>query len=97
MNTKLKAIVLGSLIAGSLMASAGPVMAQDYWHWSEHEHRWARRANLRSDYRDLQQARWQLEYDRRHGASRRRIAEDEARIRDIERDIRLDRRYLSRR
>jgi uncharacterized protein YlxW (UPF0749 family) len=95
MNTKLKAIVFGSLIAGSLMASAGPVMAHDYWHWSQHERRWARRADLRSDYRDLQEARRQLEYDRRHGASRRRIAEDEARIRDIERDIRLDRRYLS--
>jgi hypothetical protein len=92
MNAKLKAIVFGSFLAGSLMMSVGPAMAQDYWRWSERDHRWTRRAALRSDYRDLERARWQLEYDLRHGASRRRIAEDRARIREIERDIRADRR-----
>jgi hypothetical protein len=92
MHIKLTTIALGSLVAGSLLMSAGPVMAHDYWHWSAHEHRWARRADLRSDRRDLAEARRQLEYDRHHHASRRRIAEDEARIRDIERDIRADRR-----
>lgn len=51
-----------------------------------------RRAELRSDYRDLMRAREQLEYDRRHHARRRKIAEDEARIRDIEREINADRR-----
>ena len=85
-------MLFGSLIAGSLLASTGPVMARDYWHWSERDRRWDRRAELRSDYRDLAAARRQLEYDRRHHASRRRIAEDEARIRQIERDIRADRR-----
>jgi outer membrane murein-binding lipoprotein Lpp len=92
MKTKLRKMIFGSLIAGSLLASAGPVMAHDYWHWSERDRRWVRRAELRSDYRDLAAARRQLEYDRRHHASRRRIAEDEARIREIERDIRADRR-----
>ena len=92
MKTKLRKMIFGSLIAGSLLASAGPLMAHDYWHWSERDRRWYRRAELRSDYRDLAAARRQLEYDRRHHASRRRIAEDEARIREIERDIRADRR-----
>ena len=92
MKTKLRKMIFGSLIAGSLLASTGPVMAHDYWHWSERDRRWYRRAELRSDYRDLAAARRQLEYDRRHHASRRRIAEDEARIREIERDIRADRR-----
>ena len=92
MNRKLKSVIFGSLIAGSLLMSAGPVLAYDYWHWSARDHRWARRADIRSDYRDLQEARRQLEYDRRYGASRRRIAQDEARIWDIERDIHFDRR-----
>jgi DNA-binding FadR family transcriptional regulator len=96
MHSKLKSMVLGGVIAGSLIMSAGPAMARDYWHWSERGQRWSRRADLRSDYRDLAQARRQLEFDRAHHASRRRIAQDLARIRDIEADIRADRRELAR-
>ena len=92
MNSKFRTIVFGALVAGSLLASAGPVLAHDYWHWSERDRRWDRRAEWRSDHRDLAAARRQLEYDRRHHASRRKIAEDEARIRDIERDLRFARR-----
>jgi len=95
MNSKLKSLVIGSLIAGSLAFSASSVSARDYWHWSEREHRWDRRADLRSDYRDLAQARRQLEYDRAHHASRRVIARDLERIRDIENDIREDRRAFN--
>ena len=91
MNTKLKSISVGSLVAVSLMMSAGPAMAHDYWHWSRQEHRWARRSDLRSDLMDLTEARQQLDYDRHHHTSRRKIAEDEARVRDIERDIHIDR------
>jgi hypothetical protein len=103
MNRKINGLIFGSFILGSLAISTGPAMARDYWqardywHWSEREQRWDRRAELRSEYRDLEQARRQLEYDLRHGASRRRIAQDEARIRDIELAIREDRRQLSRR
>jgi hypothetical protein len=97
MNRKINGLIFGSFILGSLAISTGPAMARDYWHWSEREQRWDRRAELRSEYRDLEQARRQLEYDLRHGASRRRIARDEARIRDIELAIREDRRQLSRR
>jgi hypothetical protein len=87
MNRKIGVLVFGSLIFGSLTTSAGPVMARDFWHWSEREHRWDRRADLRTDEKDLAEAKRQLEYDRNHHASRRKVAEDEARIRDIERDI----------
>jgi DNA-binding FadR family transcriptional regulator len=90
MSTKIKSLMSSTVLAGSLILSAAPVMAREYWHWYEKDHRWEHRADLRSDQRDLAQARRQLEYDRAHHASRRTIAQDEARIRDIERDIRAD-------
>jgi hypothetical protein len=86
MTRKTKTLLLGSLLVGSLATSALPVMARDFWHWHDSEHRWERRAE-RSDERDLAQARRQLEYDREHHAIRRKIAEGEARVRDIERDL----------
>ncbi len=73
MNTKLKNLVMGSVIATSLALSASSVLAHDYWHWSEQQRRWDRRADLRSDYRDLAQARRQLEYDRAHHANRKTV------------------------
>ena len=79
-------LLLGGLLAGSLVVSAVPASADDFWHWRERDHRWERRAE-RSEQRDLDQARQQLEYDRSHRANRRRIAQDEARIRDLERDV----------
>ena len=88
MGNKTKTLLLGGLVAGSLVTSTIPVVAQDYWHWHERDHRWERRADLRSEERDLAEARRQLEYDRSHHARRRTIAQDEARVRDIERDIR---------
>lgn len=90
MTNTIKLFTLSSFVIVSLLAPASSVLARDYWHWSNN--RWERRANLRSDYHDLEQARRQLDYDRRHHASRKKIAEDEARVRDIERDIQVDRR-----
>jgi hypothetical protein len=90
MTSNIKLFTLSSLVTVSLLAPASSALARDYWHWSNN--RWDRRADLRSDRHDLEQARRQLDYDRRHHASRKKIAEDEARIRDIERDIQLDRR-----
>ena len=86
MRSKTKTLVLGSLLAGSLVTLPLPVMARDFWHWHEREHRWERRAE-RSEESDLAEARRQLKYDREHHAVRSRIAEGEARIRDIERDL----------
>jgi hypothetical protein len=93
MKTPFTKVVVGTLIAGSLMIAAGPALAHDYRYWPERERRsgWERRAELRRDYRELAAARRQLEYDRAHGASRRRIAEDLRRIREIEREIAFDR------
>ena len=90
MSTKIKSLVSSTVLAGSLMLSAAPVMAREYWHWYEKDHRWEHRADIRSDRRDLAQAKRQLDYDRTHHGSSRTIAQDEARIRDIERDIRGD-------
>jgi hypothetical protein len=72
--------------------SASPAMAQREWRWN-YEDRWEHRAELQRHYRDLEDARRQLDYDLRHGASRWRIADDEARIREIERNIRTEERY----
>lgn len=95
MNSKFKCLVVGGLIAGSLAFSTSPALARDYWHWSEKQHRWDRRADLRSDNHDLAQARRQLENDRAHHANRRVIARDRERIQDIENDIREDRRAFN--
>ena len=96
MSTKIRSLLSSSILAGSIVISAAPIMARDYWHWRANDHRWERRAELRSDRRDLAEARRQLEYDRAHQASRRKIAQDEARIREIERDIREDMRQSRR-
>jgi hypothetical protein len=96
MKRKISGLIFGSLILGSLMVSTNPAMARHEWRWADNEQRWERRADLRREYRELEDARRQLEYDLRRGASRRRIAEDEARIRQIENAIRAERRELSR-
>ncbi len=87
---RIKTIMLGGLIVGSLVMSAGRVIAQDHWHWSDQEHQWNHRADLRSDYNDLREAKRQLENDRRHHADRRRIADDRRRIDEIQDDINAD-------
>jgi len=73
-----------------MLLPAGPATARDYWHWSDTNRRWDHNAEIRSDQRDLARARRQLDYDRAHHASRRTIAQDEARIRDLEHDLRQD-------
>ena len=90
MSSKAKTIVSTGLIVGFLTISTTPAVASNYWHWVEKGHRWERRADIRSSQRDLTQAKRQLEYDRSHHASRRTIAQDEARVRDIKRDIGAD-------
>jgi Spy/CpxP family protein refolding chaperone len=89
-NCKIAAVVTGVLTTGALMMPVS-ASAADYWHWSAKEKRWDHRADLRSDQQDLAEARRQLEYDRNHHANRRKIAEDEARVRDIEHEVHADR------
>ena len=91
MRNKSKTLVLAGLLAGSLVMSAVPVVAQDYWqrHVADYQsYQWERRKVPPYEQRDLDQARDQLEYDRAHRASRRRIAQDEARIQEIQMNIR---------
>ena len=90
MDHTIKAVVLGALLAGALLTPVS-ASATDYWHWSAKDKHWDHRADLRSDQRDLAEARRQLNYDRSHHGSRHKIGEDEARVRDIERDIHADR------
>lgn len=96
MNRKISPLIFGSLIVRSLISSS-PALARHEWRWSTYqEDRWENRADLRRGYRELEDARRQLQYDLRHGASSRRIARDEARIREIEDNIRAERREFSR-
>ena len=101
---KLKTIISGSLITGSLIMAAAPALAIDEWYRSPREIRRDILSNqdaLRRQYDELAAARRQLDWDIEHGASRRRIADDRQRIQDalndiasLERDIRQDRREL---
>lgn len=93
MNRKIKLFVFASLVLSSLATSSSPAWARHEWRWSDYQED---RRDLRRNYRELEDARQQLQYDLRHGASRRRIARDEARIRALEDDIRADRREFSR-
>ena len=104
MNTKFKTIVLGTLVAGSLVLSAGPVLARDDWHGRYDDHRWNGvrrdtgndRRDLRQDYADLARARRQRAFDRRHHAGRRRLGWEHRQIHDLLNDIHNDRRDIRR-
>jgi len=52
----LKNFVLGGLVSGTLLATTTPVFARDYWHRSREYNRCDHRADLRSDYHDLEEA-----------------------------------------
>ena len=94
MNTRTQTLLVAAILTGSLTLQAVPALAHDYWHWAAREHRWERRTDIRSDRRDLAEARRQLDWDLQHHASRRKIAQDRARIADLERDIHEDRRAM---
>jgi hypothetical protein len=93
---KYRAMVLGGMLAGSLIVSASPVLAQT---WRE-----VRRDEniLNRDHEQLLQDRETLDRHLRYGASswqiardQDRIREDEANIRRDEAELRRDRRELS--
>ena len=93
MKSTSKTMVFAALLAGSLVISAAPVKAWD-WPWARHnlaqaderkvEHskherdRWDKHWGKGKDYDEYQQARQQALYDASHGASRKKIAEDDA-------------------
>jgi hypothetical protein len=97
MNGNLKTAVFGGLLAGSLFMSAVPAMARDHywdrsrpygWHDQGYHRGWDRRGDYRSNYyNELEQARQQLNYDASHHKSRKRLAQDEQRIRQLEEEM----------
>lgn len=89
--SKMKNVVLGGLIAATLITSAGPVLAVDRGWGYQNQGYW-NRSESRSDYTQLEQARAKLEYDLRHHASRKKLAQDQAAIQAILDDIQRDRR-----
>jgi hypothetical protein len=120
MNSKLKTVVFGGLIAGSLMMSAAPAMARD-WRDNDRNHRWeetrgrydgawgrndrvenrndggwydpawGRLNGSRNNMEALQQARQQALYDASHGASRKKIAQDNAVVDEMVNQMRYGR------
>ena len=89
MNSKLKTIVFGSLIIGSLILSAVPVMARD-GRFNDRDRseqsdnqRWGNYPRRGADYQEWQQARQQALYAASHHASRKKIAELDARADEI--------------
>jgi hypothetical protein len=86
MKSKIKTLVLGGLVASSLAISAAPAMAWElpWFHrdYRAHERwddrRWGDYRGSRGDYDAYEQAHQQALYDASHGASRKKIAEDNA-------------------
>ncbi len=86
MNTKLKTIVLGALVATPLIISAGPAFARDdwrhddhrsSWNWRGDDHSWnSRRDDHRSDrWRDVRNDRRDVRHDYEELARARRQRE----------------------
>jgi hypothetical protein len=88
---KLKNLILGGFVAGSLMLPAGAVSARTDWRDIRND-----QARLESDDAQLTQARRQLEWDLEHRASAYQIERDHRAIQsaldDFQRDHELMRR-----
>lgn len=91
-----RTVVLGGLLAGSLFVSAVPAIARDNYRdrarygWDDRGyHRgWDRWADYRSNrYNELEQARQQLNYDASHHKSRKKLAQDQLRIEQLETEM----------
>ncbi len=88
---RFRTILFGSLVAGSLMISAGAAVAQVSWRDVDND-----RERLRMGYDELDRNRDQLNWDLDHGASSYQVDRDQRAIQDNLRDIRRDRDILRR-
>jgi len=88
---KLRTIVFGSLIAGSLIASAGPALGRVEWRDIVND-----RARLRMDNDELAQNRRQLDWDLDHGASSYQLDRDHRAINNTLDTINRERETLRR-
>jgi hypothetical protein len=92
MVRKAKTFIAGIFVSGMLTAPASG-LARDHRQWSRDDARWEHRGDRQEHFRAREQARHQLDYDLSHHASRKRLAQDDARIREHERAYRDDRRW----
>jgi chromosome segregation ATPase len=88
---RLRRIVFGSLVAGSLLLSAGPTLARVDWRDIQNG-----REKLLTDYDELARNRRQLEWDLDHGASSYQIERDRRAVENTLEDVRRDRELLRR-
>ena len=91
MNSKLRSVVFGSLVAGSLIISAAPALARVDWRDIEND-----RTRLQQSYEELAQNRRQLDWDLDHGASSYRLDQDHRDIQNKLEDNRRNRENLRR-
>jgi len=86
---KLRTVIFGSLVTGSLMLSAAPAFARVEWRDIVND-----RARLRMDNEELARNRNQLDWDLDHSASSYQLDRDHRAIRDSLDDINRDRETL---
>lgn len=90
MNRNLKIFVAGIFLSGVLMAPALS-FARDHRQWSRGDNRWDHRFDRRDTRQEFEQARQQLDYDLSHHASRKKLAQDDARVKELNRELRINR------
>ena len=88
---KLRTVVFGSLVAGSVMVSAVPAMARVEWRDIMRD-----RERLRMDTEEVARNRRQLDWDLDHGAGSYQLDTDHRAIQNSLEDIRRDREILQR-
>jgi hypothetical protein len=88
---KVRTIIFGSLVAGSLVATAAPALARVDWNDIVND-----RTRLQTDSEELAQNRRQLDWDIDHGASSYQLDRDHRAIQNKLDDIRRDRETLRR-
>jgi hypothetical protein len=88
---KLRTIILGSLVAGSLALPTASALARVEWRDIRSD-----QARLLMDYDEVARARRQLDWDLDHGASGYQIQRDHTAIQNALEDVRRDRETLQR-
>ncbi|HEY7166000.1 MAG TPA: hypothetical protein VIB79_15635 [Candidatus Binatia bacterium] len=88
---KLKSLILGSLVTGSLMLPAGAAFARVDWRDIRQD-----QARVDADNAQVREARRQLDFDLDHGARGYQIEQDHRAIQNALEDLRSDRELMRR-
>ena len=91
MKINLRTIALAAFATSMVAVSAAPSSASENDRRWEESHRVADRPDLHQEYQSLETWRNKLQHDESHHASRKKIAEDNAAIAQIESNLRVDR------